>query len=143
MAFRCHATLSSAVLLLIWSQCHLTGFFCCFVNCKYDLTEVHFPYFHMPSSPGFNVVPVSSQDLINELEFSSSCRSRAIKYVEFHKFLQMFRLPNPLKSLVIDKKLFCSPYDLRISGMDALEPFPLFKTLTGLEVPSRERCHNE
>lgn len=27
--------------------------------------------------------------------------------------------------------------------MDALEPFPLFKSVTGLEVPSGERCHND
>lgn len=27
--------------------------------------------------------------------------------------------------------------------MDALEPFPLFKSVTGLEVPSGERCYND
>lgn len=27
--------------------------------------------------------------------------------------------------------------------MDALEPFPLFKSVIGLEVPSGERCHND
>ena len=27
--------------------------------------------------------------------------------------------------------------------MDALEPFPLFKSVIGLEVPSGVRCHND
>lgn len=27
--------------------------------------------------------------------------------------------------------------------MDALEPFPSFKSVIGLEVPSGERCHND
>lgn len=27
--------------------------------------------------------------------------------------------------------------------MDALDPFPLFKSVIGLEVPSGERCHND
>lgn len=49
----------------------------------------------MPHSPGSSVVSVSSQDLINGLKFRSTCGSGVIKYTEFHKFLQMFRLLNP------------------------------------------------
>lgn len=41
----------------------------------------------MPQTLGLGIVSVSSQDLINELEFKSTGGSGAIKYVEFHKFL--------------------------------------------------------
>lgn len=57
----------------------------------------------------------------------------------FYKCLDGWTLWSPCR---IGNKLFCSPCDPRISGMDALEPFPLFKSVTGLEVPSGERCHN-
>lgn len=45
----------------------------------------------MPHTPGLIVVSVSSQVLINGLEFRSTCRSGAIKYVEFHTFSQRFQ----------------------------------------------------
>lgn len=38
------------------------------------------------------------------------------------------------------KNFFCSLCNPRITGMDALEPFPLFTSVTGLEVPSKGRC---
>lgn len=58
----------------------------------------------------------------------------------FHKYGEHWILWSPCR---VDKKLFCSRRDPRISGMDALERIPLFKSVIGLEVPSGERCHND